>query len=257
MAKLKEVFLSHAHEDKALAEKVKKILEANGVSAFLAHTDMEVSDEWRTEIFRHLETSSALIAVVTRDFSKSAWANQEVGIAFEKKLPLIPLLFDGSSVLKGVIEMYQGIPVSESSLEDVVKSTVPTINKGVPSAERKFYKNLAGLLSRLITRWETYKNHLQNVKWTPEAIEEIKKNLRTDREELLNLVSNEAEMDFGVKTQTTIIMSQIDVFVLFKINFNRPYGEIYGEFQELEGKGERISQTAQALRGWLQTEKGA
>lgn len=62
---MKEVFLSHVHEDKALAGKVKEILEANGVSAFLAHMDMEVSEEWRTEIFRHLETSSALIAIVT------------------------------------------------------------------------------------------------------------------------------------------------------------------------------------------------
>jgi hypothetical protein len=252
---LKEVFVSHAHEDKALAGKVKEILQANGVSAFLAHLDMEVSDEWRTEIFRHLETSSALIAIVTRNFAKSAWANQEVGIAFEKKLPLIPLMFDGSAVLKGVIEMYQGIPVSESNLVDVVKSTIPTINKGVPSTERKFYKDLAGVLSRLIIRWQTYKGHGLNVKCTPEAIEEIKKNLRSDREELLDLVSNEAEIDFGVKAQTTAITSQIDVFALFKINFNKPYAETYSEFQELEHKGEQVFYTAQALRGWLQTEK--
>jgi hypothetical protein len=252
---LKEVFLSHAHEDKALAGKVKEILEANGVSAFLAHMDMEVSEEWRTEISRHLETSSALIAIVTSNFGKSAWANQEVGIAFEKKLPLIPLMFDGSAVLKGVIEMYQGILVSENNLVDVVKSTIPTINKGIPSTERKFYDALAGILNRLILRWQTYKSHLSNIKWTQEAIEEIKKNLRSDREELLNLVSNAPEIDFGVKNQTTVIMSQIDVFALFKINFNKPYAETYGEFQELEHKGEQVSYTAQALRGWLQTEK--
>lgn len=151
--------------------------------------------------------------------------------------------------------MLQGIPVSESDLVDVVKSTIPTINKGVPSTERKFYKDLAGILNRLIIRWQTYKSHLSNIKWTPEAIEEIKKNLRSDREELLNLVSNAPEIDFGAKNQTTVIMSQIDVFALFKINFNKPYAETYSEFQELEHKGEQVSYTVQALHGWLQTEK--
>lgn len=248
---MKEVFLSHAHEDKVVAVKVKEVLEANGVSAFLAHKDMEVSEEWRTEIFRHLETSSALIAIVTENFSKSAWANQEVGIAFAKKLPLIPLMFGGSTVLKGVIEMYQGTPVSESNLEDAVRKSIPTINKGVPSTERSFYKDLAGVLSRLIVRWQTYKEHVQNVKWTPEAIKEIKDSFRRESEHLINLVSNETEIVINVNASVRTIITQIDIFVFFKIDFTVVYAERLSYFQDLEYKGEQVSYASQALRTWL------
>jgi len=251
---MKEVFLSHAHEDKILAQKVKEILEANGISGFVAHMDVNVSVEWRAEILQHLETSSALIAIVTPNFAKSAWANQEVGIAFARKLSLIPLMFEGSE-LRGVLEMHQGKAVSETNLEQVVKSAIPTINHGVPSSQRRFYKNLADALGKIVLRWQNYKGEPSTVKWTPKAIEEIRKNFGSDKEKLLELVSSEPEIDFGVKSQTHAIMSQIDAFVFLKIDFNTPYFETYPQLQELDHKGEEMSYTAQALQGWLQKEK--
>lgn len=122
---MKEAFLSYAHENKALAGKVKQIIEAKGVSAFLAHEDLEVSEDWGAEILRRLDTCSALIAIVTEKFMGSVWANQEVGIGIDKGLPIIPLMFSGSTSLKGFLEMHQGIPVSESNLEEAVKSIIP------------------------------------------------------------------------------------------------------------------------------------
>ncbi len=117
--------MSYAHENKALAGKVKQIIEAKGVSAFLAHEDLEVSEDWGAEILRRLDTCSALIAIVTEKFMGSVWANQEVGIGIDKGLPIIPLMFSGSTSLKGFLEMHQGIPVSESNLEEAVKSIIP------------------------------------------------------------------------------------------------------------------------------------
>lgn len=248
---MKEAFLSYAHEDKVLAGKVKQILETNGVSAFLAHEDLDVSEEWRIEILKHLDTSSALVAIVTDNFAKSVWANQEVGIAIAKGLTLIPLMVGGSTAMKGFLEMHQGIPVSESNLEEAVKSTIPRINKGVSSTERTFYKDLAGVLSRLIVRWQTYKGHVSNVKWTPEAIKEIKDSFRGESERLIHLVSNETEIDLSLNASARTIISQIDLFVFSKIDFTVIYGEQFSYFQELELKGEQVSYSSQALRTWL------
>lgn len=249
---MKEAFVTYVTEDKAKAGKVKQILEANNVTAFLFHDDLEVSTQWRTEILRHLDTSSGLIAIVTENFAKSFWTNQEVGMAIAKGLPIIPLMFSGSTALRGFIEMYQGVPVSESNLEEAVKSTIPIINKGVSSTERSFYKDLAGVLGRLIVRWQTYKEHVSNVKWTPEAIKEIKDSFRGESEYLINLVSNETEIDFSVKATVTTIISQIDLFVFFKIDFTVVFAEQFSYFQELEHKGEQVSYTSQALRTWLE-----
>ena len=253
---MKEAFLSYAHEDKVLAGKVKQIIEANGVSAFLAHEDLEVSEDWRAEILKHLDTCSALIAIVTEKFRGSVWANQEVGIGIAKGLPMIPLMFGGSTALKGFLEMHQGIPVSDSNLEEAVKSVIPKIDEGTPSTERRFYGDLAGGLNRLIIRWQTYKSHLQNIKWTSDAVQEIKKSFRKESEDLLTLISNETEVDFGVKGMVTTIMSQVDQFALFKIDFNASYSEQIPQFQNFEFKGDQVLEPAKSLRGWLiQTHK--
>lgn len=248
--------MSYSHEDKALAGRVKQILEANGVSAFLAHEDLEVSEDWRAEILRHLDTCSALIAIVTEKFTGSVWANQEVGMGIAKSLPMIPLMFGGSAALKGFLEMHQGIPVSDSNLEQAIKSVIPKINEGAPSTERRFYRDLAGGLNRLIIRWQTYKSHLPNIKWTSDAVQEIKKSFRKEAEDLLTLISNETEVDFGVKSLVTTIMSQVDQFAFFKIDFSAVYSQQIPQFQNLEFKGDQVLEPAQSLRGWLlQTHK--
>ena len=248
---MKEAFLSYATLDKAKAAKVKQVLEANNVTTFLFHDDLEVSADWRKQILAHLDTSSALIAIVTQSFANSIWSNQEVGIAIGKGLPVIPLMFGGSSELKGFIEMYQGIPVSDNNLEQVVKSAIPIIERGVPSSDQRFYEQLGIVLSRLITRWQIYKGHLPNVKWTPEALETIRKTLRMESEQLLTLTSNGRGIDFGFKGQVSSIVALVDRFAFFKIDFKAPYSQNLAAFQDLEQIGDQISYVAQALHGWL------
>jgi hypothetical protein len=257
---LKEAFLSYAHEDKILGGKVKQILEANGVSAFLAHEDLEVSAEWRMEILRHLDTSSALIAVVTDNFAKSMWANQEVGIAIAKKLTLIPLMFGGSRSMKGFIEMYQGVTVSEENLDTAVKGLVPRINEGVSSAERTALKDLKNVLGRLLARWQTYNGLPSNEKWSEPAVKNIQDTFGKESEKLLSIISEGTDIDFGVKSSTQTIIIQIQRFVLYKIDFqaNRgaPFAEMLPDFHELENRGNQVIETARALHGWFaQTQK--
>ena len=89
----KEVFLSYHHKDKTLAGKIKKRLDTLGFDAFLAHEDIDVSVESNREILRRLESCSVLIAIVTRNFSRSEWTNQEVGIFLGKNKPVVSLVF--------------------------------------------------------------------------------------------------------------------------------------------------------------------
>lgn len=153
---MKEAFLSYAHEDKARAGRVKQILEENGVTAFLAHETLEVSTEWRAEILRHLETSSALVALVTNNFAKSMWANQEVGVAFARRLVLIPLMFDRTSELKGFLEMFQGVHVTEDDLVGKVKSVVPRIIEGKSPGERSEEASETRILWYLKSKVDSY-----------------------------------------------------------------------------------------------------
>jgi nucleoside 2-deoxyribosyltransferase len=109
-----EFFLAYHHEDSHLAGRVKQELERRGFSAFLAHDDIEPSTTWREEILKHLKSCMALVAIVTKRFADSSYANQEVGIVIGKGKPVISLNF--SEDLPGFLESLQAIQTTESNL---------------------------------------------------------------------------------------------------------------------------------------------
>jgi hypothetical protein len=88
---MKEVFLSYHHKDKKIAAKVKTELKKAGFSSFLAHDDIRVSRVWREEILKRLDSCSALMAIVTKNFASSVWVNQEVGAAMARGKPIVSL----------------------------------------------------------------------------------------------------------------------------------------------------------------------
>jgi hypothetical protein len=147
---MKEVFLSYHHEDKKIAAEVKAELEKSGFSAFLAHEDIEVTKIWRNEILKHLDSCSALMAIVTNHFLGSAWVNQEVGAVMAKGKPIVSLIFEGSLTLPGFLEMFQGIHVS--SINEAVGKSLATIAK---SPESQGLQRLEEWTKQSTSRWQS------------------------------------------------------------------------------------------------------
>ena len=72
-------FVSHVATYKEEAAKLKESLEERGIAAFVAHEQIDVSEEWQGEIDYALRTMHLLIAICNPGFNESAWANQETG----------------------------------------------------------------------------------------------------------------------------------------------------------------------------------
>lgn len=83
------VFLSHKATYKEETAKLKKELEKYGISAFVAHNDIEPTREWQNEIERALFSMDAFVALVTEDFNASEWTNQEIGFSYAFDIPRI------------------------------------------------------------------------------------------------------------------------------------------------------------------------
>ena len=123
-----EVFFSYSHKDRVLAGKIADLLIDKGIDVFLAHEHIAISKEWREEIFKHLERDNVLLALLTPNYEKSVWANQEAGIMRGKRGKVIPLIFGGIELEKfGFLEALQGIPVSEENLDDCVQEILSII----------------------------------------------------------------------------------------------------------------------------------
>jgi hypothetical protein len=85
------MFISHLSSNRARMSALKAGLSNWGISAFIAHEDIQASREWRDEVEAGLETMDVLVAVVEPGFKESDWCCQEVGYALGRKIDIIPL----------------------------------------------------------------------------------------------------------------------------------------------------------------------
>jgi hypothetical protein len=112
-----KIFLSYSHLDKNLAGKIKKGLHQYGVNAFLAHHDIEPSEEWADRILKELRNCDVFMPILTKHFNHSKWTDQETGCALILKKLILPLKVDIDP--QGFISRYQAHSLN---MDDVAKS---------------------------------------------------------------------------------------------------------------------------------------
>jgi len=122
-----KVFVSHLSSNRERMSAMKSSLSIWGISAFIAHEDIEASKEWRDEVEAGLETMELLVAVVEPGFKESDWCAQEVGYALGRKIDIIPLRAGLDPF--GFFGKYQGIQIKGKYPEDVASEIVQTILK--------------------------------------------------------------------------------------------------------------------------------
>ena len=76
-----KLFLSHLSVFKVTTRKLQKALRKFGISAFVAHVDIEPTREWQNEIEAGLYSMDALAAILMPGFKESDWTDQEIGVA--------------------------------------------------------------------------------------------------------------------------------------------------------------------------------
>ena len=102
-----KLFISHLAKHKDKAKYLQEVLAVYGISAFVAHEDIEASKEWQNEIEKALHTMEAMTVILTEDIIKSEWCDQEIGFAVGKSTFIIPIQY--GIVPYGFIGKYQAI----------------------------------------------------------------------------------------------------------------------------------------------------
>ena len=87
-----KIFLSYSTSDKKDAGVIKSRLEDFGFKVFLAHHDINPSEEWIHQILDNLKKCDIFIPYLTANSMDSFWVNQEIGIGFSRQdLIIFPL----------------------------------------------------------------------------------------------------------------------------------------------------------------------
>jgi hypothetical protein len=108
------LFISHVAAFKAKAASVRDHLRQFGISAFVAHEDIEPTKEWLLEIEKALFTMDALAALLTAEFHESKWTDHEVGVAIGRDKLVVPVIRDVDPY--GLFGKYQGLRVGAEKM---------------------------------------------------------------------------------------------------------------------------------------------
>ncbi len=168
------IFISHISATKKAVAGLKAELEDYGLSAFVAHEDIEPTREWQDEIEGALSTMDALVAVLVPAFAESKWTDQEVGVAVGRRVPIVPLKAGLDPY--GLIGKYQALQV-KGRTNDVVALEVIEILAGKPQIASKISRALVERL-KASGSWARSKKLMDLIEkcrtFTPEAIAELR-----------------------------------------------------------------------------------
>lgn len=80
-----KVFISHATSTRPLAGEVKALFADMGISVFVAHEDIKPAEQWPEVILDALASMDVFLAILSGDFKKSDYCDQEVGFAIAER----------------------------------------------------------------------------------------------------------------------------------------------------------------------------
>lgn len=91
----KTVFISYSSKDSIDFNIINQSLETIGFKTYVAETDIDLTEESMTDILRQLNESDIFIGLLSENFKKSDYCSQELGIAIQRNMLIIPLTIDG------------------------------------------------------------------------------------------------------------------------------------------------------------------
>lgn len=128
------LFLSHVSAHKENVAKLKAVFHSYGISAFVAHEDIEPNSLWQGEIELALKSMDALVALLTPDFHQSNWTDQEVGYALGRNVVVIPVRLGQDPY--GFIGKLQGLAAGWEWHHKLVSEVVDLLLKNKTTAAK-------------------------------------------------------------------------------------------------------------------------
>ncbi|GAB4131326.1 MAG: hypothetical protein Fur0046_00170 [Cyanobacteria bacterium J069] len=89
-----QVFLSHAEADRALTDRVVKMLMRQGITVWTSRADIKTGAEFQAEIYRGIEEADNVVLLISEAALRSAYCTIEIDRALQYHKRIIPLLIE-------------------------------------------------------------------------------------------------------------------------------------------------------------------
>ena len=134
----KQVFISYSSNDTHTAEKVCTLLEAEGISSWIAPRDVLPGSIYAEEIIKAIENTAGLVLICSRHTSDSVHVRSEVEHAFSQKKVVFPVRMDEvelGKALKYFLGSSHWLIAWNAPIEDCVKRLAESIKKVIGREE--------------------------------------------------------------------------------------------------------------------------
>lgn len=122
-----DIFLSHSDIQKEIAGELKRNLEPLvRCNIFLAHEDLEGGEIWAEGLLKRIKNCDLFLILLSREYHKSSYTDQETGIAYAYDKPMLPISIDGI-IPYGFMSKYQPVKASKldrSAYREIAKQIV-------------------------------------------------------------------------------------------------------------------------------------
>lgn len=186
------LFLSHSSKHSVEMGQLKEALRVFGIDAFVAHNDIEPTQEWRDVIEVGLRTCEAFAAYITPEFRLSEWCDQEVGVALARGILVIPIRRGQTPY--GFLGKYQALPGGSKGMPRLAEDIAEVIGQHPFTSKRYTAANETVSANQAVDALEAAPSYnaaraalraLENVPdraLTPELLERIQRACATNGE---------------------------------------------------------------------------
>jgi ribosomal protein S27E len=123
---ISRVYVSHSRDDEEMAMQLSEALWRVGLESYAALYNLSPGISLAERVSFGIRNSECLVALMTREGSRSPTANQEIGLARGLDLLIIPLLEEGAE-LPFLIEHLQPINFSKGKFAEAIAILIKTI----------------------------------------------------------------------------------------------------------------------------------
>lgn len=114
-----KVFISHSNDDAQVAKKIRNYLVHKGIDVFDDKADISMGSNLISSINEAINTSDAVLFIISRNSEKSRWVHQEMSLAVSNRLKgkpvkLIPVVIERNSEIPFFLKDYVYLDMSQS-----------------------------------------------------------------------------------------------------------------------------------------------
>jgi hypothetical protein len=139
------LFISHLATQKVFAAELQELLLKYGISAFVAHNDIEPTLEWQAQIEAALTTCEALLALLHGKFHASNWTDQEIGFAMGRGVPAFAVRFGETPY--GFIARFQAFNGNGKTASELAREVFDSFRKN-KQTQRKMSEVVVALFEQ-------------------------------------------------------------------------------------------------------------